>query len=204
MNSALKDLKRELEDARFSRAAFGYRSADVDNFMDELERKLDVAIAERDELVGLIEKLKNEILSLRSEKEAITRAIVNSEKIAQASVIDAGVKSKYILRDASEKAAKMMNSANDEYERKISEAKKTTMATFHIALNILLFIFLFFHLIANPAYSLYHIPTLIELCPQCSDMNIYCSCFSYKVSSPYFRQKNTSCKNVTGVINQQL
>lgn len=124
MNTALKDLKRELEDARFSRAAFGYRSADVDNFMDELERKLDVAIAERDELVGLIEKLKNEILSLRSEKEAITRAIVNSEKIAQASVIDAGVKSKYILRDASEKAAKMMNSANDEYERKISEAKK--------------------------------------------------------------------------------
>jgi cell division septum initiation protein DivIVA len=125
VNTALKDLKRELEDARFSRAAFGYRSADVDNFMDELERKLDVAIAERDELVGLIEKLKNEILSLRSEKEAITRAIVNSEKIAQASVIDAGVKSKYILRDASEKAAKMMNSANDEYERKINEAKKT-------------------------------------------------------------------------------
>jgi len=124
VNTALKDLKRELEDARFSRAAFGYRSADVDNFMDELERKLDVAIAERDELVGLIEKLKNEILSLRSEKEAITRAIVNSEKIAQASVIDAGVKSKYILRDASEKAAKMMNSANDEYERKINEAKK--------------------------------------------------------------------------------
>ena len=124
MNTALKDLKRELEDARFSRAAFGYRSADVDNFMDELERKLDVAIAERDELVGLIEKLKNEILSLRSEKEAITRAIVNSEKIAQASVIDAGVKSKYILRAASEKAAKMMNSANDEYERKINEAKK--------------------------------------------------------------------------------
>ena len=99
MNTALKDLKRE-------------------------QRKLDVAIAERDELVGLIEKLKNEILSLRSEKEAITRAIVNSEKIAQASVIDAGVKSKYILRDASEKAAKMMNSANDEYERKINEAKK--------------------------------------------------------------------------------
>jgi cell division septum initiation protein DivIVA len=124
VNTALKDLKRELEDARFSRAAFGYRSADVDNFMDELERKLDVAIAERDELVGLIEKLKNEILSLRGEKEAITRAIVNSEKIAQASVIDAGVKSKYILRDASEKAAKMMNSANDEYERKINEAKK--------------------------------------------------------------------------------
>ena len=84
INNILKDLKRDLEDARFSRAAFGYRN----------------------------------------EKEAITRAIVNSEKIAQASVIDAGVKSKYILRDASEKAAKMVNSANNEYERKIKEAKK--------------------------------------------------------------------------------
>ncbi len=124
MSTVLKDIKRELEDVRFSRAAFGYRSADVDNFMDEIERKLDEAIAERDELFNLIEKLKNEILSLRSEKESITRAIVNSEKIAQASVIDAGVKSKYILRDASEKAAKMVNSANDEYERKISEARK--------------------------------------------------------------------------------
>lgn len=124
ISNVLKDLKRELEDARFSRAAFGYRSADVDNFMDELEQKLDKAITEREELFNLIEKLKNEILSLRNEKEAITRAIVNSEKIAQASVIDAGVKSKYILRDASEKAAKMVNSANNEYERKINEAKK--------------------------------------------------------------------------------
>ena len=124
INNILKDLKRDLEDARFSRAAFGYRSADVDNFMDELEQKLDKAMSEREELFNLIEKLKNEILSLRNEKEAITRAIVNSEKIAQASVIDAGVKSKYILRDASEKAAKMVNSANNEYERKIKEAKK--------------------------------------------------------------------------------
>ena len=59
MSNSLKDAKRELEDARFSRAAFGYRSADVDNFMDELERKLDDAMSERDELVNLIEKLKS-------------------------------------------------------------------------------------------------------------------------------------------------
>ena len=124
MSTILKDIKRELEDARFSRAAFGYRSADVDNFMDDLERKLEEAISEREELFGSIEKLKNEVLSLRNEKESVTRAILNSEKIAQASVIDAGVKSKYILRDASEKAARMVNSANDEYERKINEAKK--------------------------------------------------------------------------------
>lgn len=124
MSTILKDIKRELEDARFSRAAFGYRSADVDNFMDDLERKLEEAISEHEELFGLIEKLKNEVLSLRNEKESVTRAILNSEKIAQASVIDAGVKSKYILRDASEKAARMVSSANDEYERKINEAKK--------------------------------------------------------------------------------
>ena len=124
MSNCLKDAKRELEDARFSRAAFGYRSADVDNFMDELERKLDDAISERDELISLIEKLKNEVLSLRSEREAITRAIANSEKIAQASVIDAGAQSKYILHDASNKAFKMIDSASNAYKHKISEAKK--------------------------------------------------------------------------------
>ena len=48
----------------------------------------------------------------------------SSEKIAQASVIDAGVKSKYILKDASEKAAIMVKTANDEYKKTIDEVNK--------------------------------------------------------------------------------
>lgn len=121
---ALKDAKHNVEDARFSRAAFGYKISEVDNFMDDIQRKMEEAIIEREEQLSLIENLRNKINTLQNEKDAVTRAILNSEKIAQASVIDAGVKSKYILKDASEKAARMINSANEEYEKKINEAKK--------------------------------------------------------------------------------
>lgn len=121
---ALKDAKRNIDDIRFSRVAFGYKSSEVDNFIDDLQRKIEEAITEREELMSLVDELRHKISDFQREKDAITRAILNSEKIAQASVIDAGVKSKYILKDASEKASQMLKSATNEYERKINEAKK--------------------------------------------------------------------------------
>lgn len=121
---ALKDSKRIIDDIRFSRVAFGYKSSEVDNFIDDLQRKIEEAITEREELMNLVDELRHKISDFQREKDAITRAILNSEKIAQASVIDAGVKSKYILKDASEKASQMLKSATNEYERKINEAKK--------------------------------------------------------------------------------
>ena len=120
----LKDAKRIIDDIRFSRVAFGYKPSEVDNFIDDLQRKIDEAVTEREELLSLVDDLRHKISDFQREKDAITRAILNSEKIAQASVIDAGVKSKYILKDASEKASQMLRSATNEYERKINEAKK--------------------------------------------------------------------------------
>lgn len=120
----LKDAKRSIDDIKFSRVAFGYKPSEVDNFIDDLQRKIEEAITEREELMSLVDELRHKISDFQREKDAITRAILNSEKIAQASVIDAGVKSKYILKDASEKASQMLKSATNEYERKINEAKK--------------------------------------------------------------------------------
>lgn len=121
---ALKDAKRNIDDIRFSRVAFGYKPLEVDNFIDDLQRKIEEAITEREELMSLVDELRKKISDFQREKDAITRAILNSEKIAQASVIDAGVKSKYILKDASEKASQMLRSATNEYEKKINEARK--------------------------------------------------------------------------------
>lgn len=120
----LKDAKRCVENASFSRSPFGYKISDVDSFLDDLQRKIDEAITERDEYLHLIEDLRAKICQFQKEKDSVTQAILNSEKIAQASVIDAGVKSKYILQDASDKATKMINSATTEYEKRINEAKK--------------------------------------------------------------------------------
>ena len=96
----------------------------IKTIIDRKKQKIDEAITERDGLISLVDELRHKISDFQREKDAITRAILNSEKIAQASVIDAGVKSKYILKDASEKASQMLKSATNEYERKINEAKK--------------------------------------------------------------------------------
>lgn len=122
--SVLGDIKIDLGEVRFSRSPFGYKSSEVDDFVDDLRRKLEKAMDERVELIDLVEKLRNENSLLQKERDSVTKAILNSEKIAQASVIDAGVKSKYILQDASEKAAKMVDVARSEYEKKMNEAMR--------------------------------------------------------------------------------
>ena len=120
----LNILKRSILDIRFARAAFGYKASEVDNFIDDLQQQISLAVKECNELILENEKLKSEIKEMKRAQDSITRAIANSEKIAQASVIDASVKSKYILSDASKKASAMVDAANSEYERKINEAKK--------------------------------------------------------------------------------
>lgn len=120
----LDELKREVSGVRFSRSALGYKALEVDSFIDSMQRKVVSVIDEYDRLSKENENLKNELLDLKNAQNSIARAIANSEKIAQASVIDAGVKSKYILKDASEKAASMIKAANDEYKKKMDEAGK--------------------------------------------------------------------------------
>ena len=120
----LNYLKRDIIDIRFSRAAFGYKASEVDSFIDDLQQRISSALKECNDLILENEKLKSEVKELKRTQDSITRAIANSEKIAQASVMDASVKSKYILTDASKKASAIVDAANSEYERKIREAQK--------------------------------------------------------------------------------
>jgi len=120
----LNYLKRDIIDIRFSRAAFGYKASEVDSFIDDLQQRVSSALKECNDIILENEKLKSEVKEMKRTQDSITRAIANSEKIAQASVIDASVKSKYILTDASKKASAIVDAANFEYERKISEAKQ--------------------------------------------------------------------------------
>lgn len=120
----LNELKREVSGVRFSRSALGYKALEVDSFIDSVQKKIMSVIDEYDKISKENEGLRAELLELKNAQESVTRAIANSERIAQASVIDAGVKSKYILKDASEKAASMIKTANDEYKKKMDEAIK--------------------------------------------------------------------------------
>jgi len=115
----------DLGSVRFSRSMIGgYKASEVDKFLDELQEGCKKFFTERDGMVEEIAKLNRRIERFRQEEDLIKKAILNSEQIAQASMIDAGVKSKYILKDASEKAAKMVRHAREESEKEIKIAKK--------------------------------------------------------------------------------
>lgn len=120
----LKDVINDIDEIKFSRSAFGYKASEVDDFIDELQKKMSDVIVNFNQLISENEKLKSEIAGLRNERDSIARAIANSEQIAKASVIDAGVRSKYILKDASEKAARLVDTAHSEYEKTLNEAIK--------------------------------------------------------------------------------
>ncbi|MDR1364263.1 MAG: DivIVA domain-containing protein [Oscillospiraceae bacterium] len=115
----------QVRDARFSRAVIGgYKPCDVDKFLDEIQDTFREMSIQHNDLKEEIECLKRKIDQFRSEEATIRRAIINSQQIAEASVIDAGVKSKYILKDASEKANKMMSIAKSDAKKKLNISKR--------------------------------------------------------------------------------
>ncbi|MDR1240549.1 MAG: DivIVA domain-containing protein [Oscillospiraceae bacterium] len=118
-------ISSKIRDARFSKAVFGgYKSEDVDKFLDEIQDDFQKFSLCQEELKSENERLKRKIEQFKAEESVIKRAIINSQQIADASLIDAGVKSKYILKDASEKAEQMVRIAKENADKKLEIAKK--------------------------------------------------------------------------------
>jgi len=116
----------DIINASFKKSGFsGYRTDDVDKFIDEVKESYDALIkknidqkeeydslkAENDQLLEKLKILASKIEDYRTEEDEIKNALVSAQKLGDASVRESRHKAEIILKDANFKAERIVNGA---------------------------------------------------------------------------------------------
>jgi len=123
----------EIRNVNFRKANFGgYRAEDVEAFIDEVQLSYDTLLRENAELVKKLEILAAKLEEYQSEEDSIRSALMNAQKVGDASLRDAKHKAEIILKDATIKAEKIVANAQAEvlHERDIIERMQRDIADF--------------------------------------------------------------------------
>ncbi len=125
----------DIINASFRKSGFsGYRTDDVDQFIDQVKESYDTLMkknieqkeeyeklkAENDQLLEKLKILAAKIEDYRAEEEDIKNALVSAQKLGDASIRESRHKAEIILKDANLKAERIISTANQE----IVEQKK--------------------------------------------------------------------------------
>ncbi|BED92075.1 MAG: DivIVA domain-containing protein [Candidatus Improbicoccus pseudotrichonymphae] len=114
----------DVKNIRFSKKIIGgYDSVAVDRFLDEVGSYLDEIKFENAGLKKKVCELIEKVRSYQEDEASIRKAILNSQKIADASLLDADIKAKHALREAGEKAIEIIDKTNLDISKKIDTAK---------------------------------------------------------------------------------
>ncbi|MBQ9994214.1 MAG: DivIVA domain-containing protein [Clostridia bacterium] len=123
----------EIRNVNFRKANIGgYRAEDVEAFIDEVQLSYDTLLRENAELVKKLEVLAAKLEEYQSEEDSIRNALMNAQKVGDASLRDAKHKAEIILKDATIKAEKIVANAQAEIhnERDIIERMQRDIADF--------------------------------------------------------------------------
>ncbi len=123
----------EIRNVNFRKSNFGgYRAEDVEAFIDEVQLSYDSLLKENAELLKRLESLTGKLEEYQREEDSIRNALMNAQKVGDASLRDAKHKAEIILKDATIKAEKIVSNAQIEIhrERDVIEKMQRDIADF--------------------------------------------------------------------------
>ncbi len=123
----------EIRNVNFRKSNFGgYRAEDVEAFIDEVQLSYDSLLKENAELLKRLEALTSKLEEYQREEDSIRNALMNAQKVGDASLRDAKHKAEIILKDATIKAEKIVSNAQMEIhrEREVIERMQRDIADF--------------------------------------------------------------------------
>ncbi len=107
----------EIKNISFRKASRsgGYRAEDVDAFIDEVIATFEQQKKEKTNLVHKIDRLATRLEEYREDEETVRNALLTSQKMSDA-----------CIKEAREKAAKIIRDAEEKSQNLVAEANKTT------------------------------------------------------------------------------
>ena len=112
----MKLLTTELE-KKFEKSAFGYRSDEVDDYLQELSAAFDKLQNEKIQMERKLEVLAEKIEEYRADEDNMRAAILDARKLGSSIVKDAQRQADEIIADANAQSAKVIDSIQTRAER---------------------------------------------------------------------------------------
>ena len=130
----------DIKNINFRKANLGgYRPEDVDEFIDEVTVSYDQLLKDNAELTKQAEILTQKIEAYRADEDNIRAALMNAQKLGEASIRESKHKSDIILKDAAVKSERLVTNAQREVARQeeMVDSLKTQIANFKNRLMII-------------------------------------------------------------------
>lgn len=111
------------KEAKFEKAAFGYRPEDVDRYVAETEKKLAAAKAEKTELLSKMKILADKITEYRSDEGNLKEAMLGAQRLKSSIESEAKSKADTTVSEAQEYANKLISEAQAKSSQMITDAQ---------------------------------------------------------------------------------
>ena len=102
----------EIRSITFERSMRGYRTEDVDAFLEKIAAGMDQLNAERDDLQKKLYILAQKVEEYRSEEETLKSALLNAQRLGENVIHEAKIKSDGMIREATGKAQRILEAAD--------------------------------------------------------------------------------------------
>ena len=108
----------DIKNINFRKANLGgYRPEDVEEFIDQVTVSYDQILKDNAELTKQVETLNKKIETYRADEDNIRAALMNAQKLGEASIRESKHKSDIILKDAAVKSERIVTNAQREVAR---------------------------------------------------------------------------------------
>lgn len=130
----------EIRQITFEKAMRGYRSEDVESFMEKIADEFEALEKEKQDMEEKLFLLAEKVEQYKSEEESIKVTLINAQRLGASIVSDAQIKADTLVREATIKKNDILSSAYSEidgYEetlkrlkREVSEFKRTILSLY--------------------------------------------------------------------------
>ena len=137
----------EIRDVQFTKTLGGYKTSEVDEFVDECVATVEALIAEKAAINEKLNVLAQKVVEYREEEDNIRTALLSAQKMGDAMMREAKLKAEEIVKEANFNAAQIERIARTEIaeeqatlerlKKEVSEFKATVIELYRQHLELL-------------------------------------------------------------------
>ncbi len=101
----------ELRNLTFNKSMHGYRTEEVDAFLEEVSEQISSILREKDEMEDKLFILAEKIEDYRADEEMVKTTLINAQRLGENVIHEAKVKADVIIRDANARAERITETA---------------------------------------------------------------------------------------------
>ncbi len=114
----------EIRNVTFTKTLGGYKTSEVDDFIDVCADTVEALTAEKEDLKRKMEMLANKVVEYRNDEDSIRSALLSAQRLGDTVLREANHKANLILDDAKIKAEKMEQNAKQQIAEQLQELER--------------------------------------------------------------------------------